>query len=215
MKLIVGLGNPDSKYELTRHNAGFIIIDYIAENLNAGFKAGKGEYYFAQAKYKGDDIILLKPSTYMNNSGIAVAEFLELHPEINLQDILIIYDDFQLELGTIRIRENGSDGGHNGIASIIYHLNTIEFPRMRAGIGKGEVMKKEEFVDFVLSNFDDSEIEKIKKLLPIYKDSVLSFIKQPFKIVMNMYNKNFLEDEKPKPPPTPMQKDDAANKDKE
>ncbi len=214
MKLLVGLGNPGSKYELTRHNAGFIILDYIAEYLNAGFKAGKGEYYFAQTKYKGDDVILLKPSTYMNNSGIAVAEFLELHPEINLQDLLIIYDDFQLELGTIRIRQSGSDGGHNGIASIIYHLNTIEFPRMRVGIGKGEVMKKEEFVDFVLSNFYESEIEKVKKLLPVYKDCVLSFIKQPFKIVMNMYNKNYLEDEKQKQPQGQPQKDDTLDSDK-
>lgn len=202
MKLIVGLGNPGAKYAQTRHNAGFIIIDYIAESLNASFKAGKGEYYFAQTKYKGEDIILLKPTTYMNNSGIAVSEFLEFHSDINLNEILIIYDDFQLQLGTIRIRQSGSDGGHNGIASIIYHLNTVEFPRMRIGIGKGDVMKKEEFVDFVLSDFEDSEIEKIKKMLPVYKDCVFSFIKQPFKFVMNAYNRNFLEEEKPKQPKT-------------
>ncbi|MFA5011613.1 MAG: aminoacyl-tRNA hydrolase [Ignavibacteria bacterium] len=198
MKLIVGLGNPGTKYELTRHNAGYIIIDYVAEYLNSTFKAGKGEYYFTRAKYKGDDIILLKPSTYMNNSGIAVSQFFELHPEINLRDLLIIYDDFQLELGTIRIRQSGSDGGHNGIASIIYHLNTDDFPRMRVGIGKDEVMKKEEFVNFVLSNFDEPELEKIKNMLPVYRDCVFAYIKQPLKSVMNMYNKNFLVNDKPK-----------------
>lgn len=198
MKLIVGLGNPGTKYELTRHNAGYIIINYVAEYLNSSFKAGKGEYYFTRTKYKGDDIILLKPSTYMNNSGIAVSQFIELHPEINLRDLLIIYDDFQLKLGTIRIRQSGSDGGHNGIASIIYHLNTDDFPRMRVGIGKDEVMKKEEFVNFVLSNFDEPELEKIKKMLPVYRDCVFAYIKQSLKSVMNMYNKNFLVDDKPK-----------------
>ena len=94
----------------------------------------------------------------MNNSGIAVVQFLELYPEIEQKDILVVYDDFQLKLGTIRISENGSDGGHNGISSIIYHLNSMDIPRMRVGIGKGEVMKKEEFVDFVLTNFDNNEI---------------------------------------------------------
>lgn len=211
MKLIVGLGNPGTKYELTRHNAGFIIIDYIAEHLKSSFKAGKGEFYYAQTKYKGDDIFLLKPSTYMNNSGIAVAEFLELHPEIKPEDLLVIYDDFQLKLGTVRIRQSGSDGGHNGVASIIYHLTTADFPKMRVGIGRGDVMKKDEFVDFVLSNFDETELENIKKMLPVYRDCVFAYIKQPLKFVMNMYNKNFLEEEKPKQAPNANPGDETPN----
>jgi len=197
MKLIVGLGNPGIKYSLTRHNAGFIILDYLSGFLKSEFKEGKGDFYFAQSKFKGEDIILLKPTTYMNNSGIAVVQLLELYPEIEQKDILIVYDDFQLKLGTIRIRENGSDGGHNGISSIIYHLNSMDIPRMRVGIGKGDVMKKDEFVDFVLTNFDDVEIESIKKLLPTYKYCIISFLKEPFKNVMNRYNKHFLEEEKP------------------
>lgn len=214
MKLVVGLGNPGNKYELTRHNAGFIILDYIAENLNTNYKAGKGEYYFAQTKFKGEDIALLKPTTYMNNSGIAVSEFLELHTEIKHKDILIVYDDFQLMLGTIRIRERGSDGGHNGISSVIYHLNSTEIPRMRVGIGKGDVLKKDEYVDFVLSNFEVQEIETVKKLLPVYKDCILSFIKEPFKVVMNKYNRNFLEQEKSESPKEPKQTDSSPDKDK-
>ena len=131
----------------------------------------------------------------MNNSGLAVKDILDLYPDTDLKDVLIIFDDFQLTLGTVRIRERGSDGGHNGIASVIYHLNSMDVPRMRIGIGTGDVMKKDEFVDFVLSNFTESEFETLKSLLPVYKDCVLSFIKEPFKNVMNRFNKNFLAKE--------------------
>lgn len=195
MKLIIGLGNPGRKYESTRHNAGFIILDHLSEYFKSEFKAGKGDFYFLQSRFKGEDLILVKPTTYMNNSGIAALQILELYPSVNLNDILIVYDDFQLKLGTVRIREKGSDGGHNGIASIIYHLNSMDVPRMRVGIGTGDVMKKDEFVDFVLSDFSEKEIESFKKLLPVYQDCILSFIKEPFKTVMNRFNKNFLPEE--------------------
>jgi len=194
MKLIVGLGNPGSGYALTRHNIGFIILDYLSEFLKCEFKAGKGEFYAARSKYKGDDIVLVKPTTYMNNSGIAVQEVLEMYPDTGMNDVLIVYDDFQLKLGTIRIRERGSDGGHNGISSIMYHLNSMDIPRMRVGTGRGEVMKKDEYVDFVLSNFTEEEFGKIETLLPTYRDCILSFIKEPFKNVMNAYNKHFLDE---------------------
>jgi len=196
MKLIVGLGNPGNEYALTRHNIGFMILDYVAGCLKCEFKAGKGEFYTARASYKGEDIILMKPTTYMNNSGIAVQEVLEMYPEAGMNDVLIVFDDFQLKLGTIRIRERGSDGGHNGISSIIYHLNSMDIPRMRVGTGRGDVLRKDEFVDFVLSNFTKEELETIKILLPTYKDCVLSYIREPFKAVMNRYNKHFLEEEK-------------------
>jgi PTH1 family peptidyl-tRNA hydrolase len=196
MKLIAGLGNPGSEYALTRHNIGFMILDYVAESLKCEFKAGKGEFYIARAKYNGDEIILLKPTTYMNNSGIAVQEVLEMYPDIGMNDVLIIFDDFQLKLGTIRIRERGSGGGHNGISSIIYHLNSMDIPRMRVGTGRGEILRKDEYVDFVLSNFTEEEAETIKVLLPTYKDCVLSFVKDSFKSVMNQYNRHFLEEEK-------------------
>lgn len=215
MKIIVGLGNPGNKYALTRHNAGFIVLDFLADYLKCDFNAGKGEYYSARGKFKGEDFLLVKPVTYMNNSGIAVQEVLALFPDTDLKDVLIIFDDFQLTLGTVRIRERGSDGGHNGIASIIYHLNSMDVPRMRIGIGTGDVMKKDEFVDFVLSNFTESEIETLKSLLPVYKDCVLAFIKEPFKNVMNRFNKNFLaketedKDEKDEKPKGEIQSDSA------
>lgn len=197
MKIITGLGNPGLKYQLTRHNAGFMILDYIAEEMKLSFKAGKGDYYYSETKYRGEKIMFIKPMTYMNNSGLAIMQVLELNNEIRYEDILVVYDDFQLKLGTIRIRERGSDGGHNGISSIIYHLKSMEFPRMRVGIGRGETMKKDEFVDFVLTNFEEAELDLFRKMMPIYKECVFSFICEPMRAVMNRYNKNFIEDEKP------------------
>ena len=191
MKLIVGLGNPGSKYELTRHNIGFIILDFFAESLNISFKAGKGDWLEAKGRLGDEDVYLLKPLTYMNNSGVAILEFME-KTCAEIKDVLVIVDDFQIPLGTIRVRKGGSDGGHNGLSSIIYHLNSDEFPRMRAGIGKNEALKKEDFIDFVLGNFDKEEIEIIKKLMPEYMNCIRSFITDGLTITMNTFNKMHL-----------------------
>ena len=197
MKIIAGLGNPGQEYQFTRHNAGFMILDHIADEMGLSFKAGKGDYYYFETRYRGEKIMFIKPTTYMNNSGLAIMQVMELNKEIRHEDILIVYDDFQLKLGTIRIRERGSDGGHNGISSIIYHLNTMEFPRMRIGIGRGETMRKDEFVDFVLTNFGKPELDLFRKMMPVYKECVFSFISEPMKTVMNRFNKSFIEEEKP------------------
>ena len=191
MKLIVGLGNPGSKYDLTRHNIGFIIADFFAQSLNISFKAGKGEWLEANGRIGDEDVYLLKPLTYMNNSGSAILEFVE-KTGADIKDVLIIVDDFQIPLGMIRVRKDGSDGGHNGLSSIIYHLNSDEFPRMRIGIGRNEVLKKEDFIDFVLGNFDKEEIENIKKLMPDYLKCIKSFITYGLKVTMNNFNKMFL-----------------------
>ncbi len=195
MKLIVGLGNPGTKYEYTRHNAGFMVLDFLAQEMKCDFKAGKGDYYYLQTRFSGEDILLLKPSTYMNNSGLAILQILEKFPDIKHEDILILYDDFQLKLGTIRIREKGSDGGHNGISSVIYHLESTDIPRMRVGIGRGETMKKDEFVDFVLTNFEEEELKILKKMMPIYRDCVICFIKEPIRKAMTRFNKHFIEED--------------------
>lgn len=196
MKLITGLGNPGTKYSMTRHNIGFIILDYLADFLKINFKPGKGDFYFASGKFKSEDFFLIKPSTFMNNSGLALEQFSENYAQIeNTNDILIVHDDFHLPLGTIRVRTNGSDAGHNGVASVMYHLNSDEFTRMRTGIGKNEILRKDEYVDYVLTNFLDDEIEKIKLLLPVYKDCILSFLTDDIKITMNKFNRNFLPEE--------------------
>lgn len=191
MKLIVGLGNPGSKYELTRHNIGFIILDFFAESLSINFKAGKGDWLEAKGRIGEEDVYLLKPLTYMNNSGVAILEFME-KTGADIKDVLVIVDDFQIPLGMIRVRKGGSDGGHNGLSSIIYHLNSDEFPRMRAGIGRNEALKKDDFIDFVLGNFDMEEIEIIKKLMPEYMKCIRSFITDGLTITMNTFNKMHL-----------------------
>lgn len=193
MKLIVGLGNPGSKYELTRHNIGFVILDYIADYLNLRFKAGKGDWFGVSGTYRDSEFYLMKPTTFMNNSGEAVKDFLTSN-NISFNDILIVHDDFNIPLGMIRLRTKGSDGGHNGISSIIYHLNTMSFPRMRIGIGK-EILKKEEYIDFVLSDFNKNEIAQLNELIPIFKDCILSFLSEDIKETMNKFNRNFLKKE--------------------
>lgn len=191
MKLIVGLGNPGSKYTLTRHNIGFIISDYFANYCNLKFTEGKGDWFQCSARLEGCDFYIIKPTTFMNNSGNAVYDFI-LKNDISISDILIIYDDIHIPLGTIRIRMKGSDGGHNGISSIIYKLNTLEFPRMRIGIGRDKPVKKDEYTDFVLSNFEADELDNIKTLLPVYKDCITAYIREGLRAAMNKYNKNFL-----------------------
>ncbi|MBK8981765.1 MAG: aminoacyl-tRNA hydrolase [Ignavibacteria bacterium] len=191
MKLIVGLGNPGVKYVYNRHNIGFIILDHFAANKNIKFKAGKGDWYECGLKLNGEDVFLLKPVTYMNNSGSAVTGFCELH-EIKQNDVLVIFDDFQLQLGTIRVRKKGSDGGHNGISDIIYRMNTNEIPRMRVGIGNEEVLNKDEFIDFVLSDFSKDEFIILKKLMPEFEKCIISFITEDIKVTMNNFNKSFL-----------------------
>jgi PTH1 family peptidyl-tRNA hydrolase len=195
MKLIVGLGNPGNKYALTRHNIGFMVVDYIVNFLNKEIIAGKGDWYGIECTYNNEQFYLMKPSTYMNNSGLAVLNFIAAY-NIDLNDVLIIYDDFQLSLGTIRVRMKGSDGGHNGISSVIYHLNTLDFPRMRIGIGGDEVIKKDEYVDYVLSNFTESEITNINDMMIHYKDCVMNFLSEGAFDTMNKFNKNFLYPEK-------------------
>lgn len=192
MKLIIGLGNPGKKYELTRHNIGYQVIDYIADYLKVDIKPAKGNWYGASGKFRDNDFYLMKPTTFMNNSGEAVLDFLTSNT-IPLKNILVVYDDFQIPLGMIRLRTKGSDGGHNGISGIIYQLNTMSFSRMRIGIGKDTPLHKEEYIDFVLSDFYTDEIKILNDLFPIFKDCILSFISDDIKVTMNKFNKMFLK----------------------
>lgn len=192
MKLIVGLGNPGIRYAFTRHNIGFIVIDYITEYLKQELKPAKDEWYGTECEFEGANCYFMKPTTFMNNSGLAVLNFM-VKNEIDLKDILIVYDDFNIPLGTIRVRNQGSDGGHNGLSSIIYHLNTLDFPRMRIGIGSDNQVTKEEYTEYVLSPFSEKEAEKINEMMPHYKDCILNFLKEDIISTMNKYNKNFFD----------------------
>ena len=132
MQIIIGLGNPGSRYEDTWHNLGFAAVDAFAEKFGLTFKAGKGKYFAASGFINSEKVILVKPTTYMNLSGIAVAEVINYF-EADPEDIIVVFDDVNIPLGTLRIRKSGTAGGHNGIKSIINSLDTYEFPRLRIG----------------------------------------------------------------------------------
>lgn len=183
MKLVVGLGNPDKKYENTRHNCGFRAIDYYASKNNLKFKT-KFNSLYAETTINNEKVILVKPQTYMNLSGTAVRNFVNFY-NININDILIIYDDVDFETGAFKIKRNGSSGGHNGINNIIENLKTNEIQRVRIGISK----TREELISYVLGTFSKEENEKINKLLPIISNIIEDFSIMSIDKLMEKYNR--------------------------
>ena len=173
MRAIIGLGNPGNEYENTRHNIGFAVIDAVASKMDIILSEGKGEYLMGSKKIGNNNITLVKPLTYMNNSGIAVKEIIDYF-HLDLWQILVVVDDFNLPLGTTRIRLRGSAGGHNGLYSIIYHLGSEDFPRLRCGIADESMPKyKSARADFVLSSFDRSENKIVQQMIEKARDIVL------------------------------------------
>jgi PTH1 family peptidyl-tRNA hydrolase len=147
--VVVGLGNPSSEYEETRHNIGFVVVDETAKELGIKFHKENSDYLIGIKNYRNQLIALVKPLTYMNNSGIAVKNIIEQY-KLPLENLLVVVDDFNIPIGTIRIRRSGSSGGHNGLESIIYHLQTEDFPRLRCGIGSESMPKnKQELANLV------------------------------------------------------------------
>lgn len=189
MLFIVGLGNPGDEYANTRHNLGFDVVDGIAREIEARFQEGKGDYLVAFGSFKNREIGLAKPLTYMNNSGEAVSDVIDRFV-VPLDQLLIVCDDFQLPLGTLRLRPGGSDGGHNGLASIIFQLQTDEFPRLRCGIGV-ETMPKDKSVmsGFVLEQFSAFERPIVNTMKTRAKDACKSFIEHGIDKTMNVYNR--------------------------
>jgi PTH1 family peptidyl-tRNA hydrolase len=182
--LIVGLGNIGSEYANTRHNIGFKILDYIANQEGISFQTVKlGEV--AELKIKGRTLLLLKPNTYMNLSGKAVKYWLEKE-NIEKENMLVITDDLNLAFGTIRIKTKGSDGGHNGLKNIQLLLNSTEYPRFRFGIS--DAFKKGQQVNYVLGEWDTEEKEKLKERLEISSEIVKSFALAGLNNTMNTYN---------------------------
>ena len=186
MFLVVGLGNYPKEYELTRHNIGFMCIDNLANKYDVSFKA--------EAKFKADvascminyeKVILVKPLTYMNLSGEAIQKigsFYKIEPE----NILIVYDDLSLDLGKFRFRANGSDGGHNGIKSIIQQLGTNKFPRLKVGIGPQPQFLKSE--KFVLQNFSSEQMPLLNKVVIKSVDAIEDYLKSGIQEAQNIYN---------------------------
>lgn len=185
MKIIIGLGNPGVKYENTRHNAGFMVMDKLVKKCNLEFNQEKFSAFFAKGKIHGEDIILLKPTTFMNNSGFALRQCLDFYKE-SMDNVIIIYDDIDLPVGKLRLRQKGSAGGHNGIKSIISCGFTSEFNRIRVGVGKDPRVP---IIDWVLSKFKDEEKEDLDKATSLAADAAYYSIDHDFSRTMNLYNK--------------------------
>ena len=184
MSIIVGLGNVGQEYDGTRHNIGFDVVDLIADTLSVSFKSGAGPYVVAEARHKGRKVILIKPTTYMNRSGTAVRKALA-HYSTDKKDVLVVYDDLNLPIGTIRMKGQGSDGGHNGIADINEKLGR-QYPRLRVGIGND--FERGRQVDYVLSKFKESEIEEVGASVQNAHDAALAFVNLGLERAMNFFN---------------------------
>ncbi len=193
MKCIVGLGNPGNRYRFTRHNIGFLAIEFLIDKLKAKHFEGNSFYECYQTSRSEESLLFVMPQTYMNNSGIAVREMSQKY-ELFAVDVLILYDDFQLPFGTLRLRPKGSDGGHNGLSSIIYHLENDLVPRLRIGVGGKTVPEEhthESMADYVLSRFDTDEEKLLPQLLNHTHDACVSWIETGIQKTMNQYNRNF------------------------
>lgn len=183
MKLIVGLGNPEKKYEHTRHNCGFRVIDFYAKKNNLTFK-NKYNSLYAENIVNGEKLILVKPQTYMNLSGVAVRKFVDFY-NLKLDDLLVIYDDVDFEVGKFKIKRGGSSGGHNGINNVIENLKTNEINRIRIGISKNEIP----LIDYVLGKFSKEDDEKIDSILETISNIIDDFSVNNINKLMEKYNR--------------------------
>ena len=161
MFIITGLGNPDRQYEGTRHNAGFDVIDRIAEKYNIAVDTKKHRAYIGKGIIDGQKVILAKPQTYMNLSGESIRSLVDYYKIDEENELLVVYDDISLDVGRLRIRAKGSAGGHNGIKNIIAHLGTQVFPRIKVGVG--EKPKGYDLADYVRGHFSKAERERMEE----------------------------------------------------
>jgi peptidyl-tRNA hydrolase, PTH1 family len=185
-QLIIGLGNPEPKYDHTRHNIGFEAIDNLALSWGASLKENRRFHgLFSEVGKNGTKMFLLKPTTYMNRSGQAVKAVLDWY-KIPPESILVIYDDMDLPVGKIRLRLSGSAGGHNGMKSIISHVNSQNFSRLRIGIGKSNPDK--DTISHVLGKFAPDERKIIKEVLILTEDAINYSLKQGLEKTMSLYN---------------------------
>ena len=185
MKLIVGLGNIGKEYENTRHNMGFMLVDRYLEYKNIPLKfKEKLNAMYVETTINNEKVIFIKPTTYMNNSGMAVRAFLDFY-KLDVQDILVISDDLDLDLGKFRLRRNGSSGGHNGLKSIISHLNSDDFKRLRIGISND----KDDVINYVLSKFSKKELNEIDTMYDTLVKVLDDYFVMDFTSLMSKYNR--------------------------
>jgi len=197
VKLIFGLGNPGSQYSMTRHNLGFMVVERVAQNYNIEFSSHFFNSLIAEGvfpcpstsgKLINEKIFLIKPQTYMNLSGVSVSSIYRWYKG-DIRDILVICDDFNLPSGTLRFREKGSAGGHNGLKSIINLLGNNNFPRLRIGAGNPGI---DNAAGYVLSEIPEKEMEMFYIIIEKAAEGIDCFIKNGINMAMNLYNKKFI-----------------------
>jgi peptidyl-tRNA hydrolase, PTH1 family len=185
MKLIVGLGNPGKQYDQTRHNIGFEVIDELSNQFSIPLTQSKFKGLYGMGVYKGEKVILLKPLTYMNLSGESIRAVMDYY-QVELEDLVVIYDDLDLPVGKIRLRQKGSPGGHNGIKSTVAYLGTQVFNRIRIGIDRP--VPGMQVPDYVLGRFRTEERPMMQEAVKKSADACTAWLEKPFLQVMNEYN---------------------------
>jgi len=185
--LIVGLGNPGREYKNSRHNAGFMVLDRLAVQLDVSFSRVKSKALVTEAKYSDHHCILAKPQTYMNLSGQSVSELMRFY-KIPLSNLLVVHDDIDLPFGTIRLRPSGGSGGHKGMMSIIERLASQDFPRLRIGINRPP--GRMEASDYVLQDFSPQEMQLLPEILDRAAQAVLTFLTEGIEQAMTRFNHN-------------------------
>ena len=204
MIIIFGIGNPGTRYKYNRHNVGFMFLDYFADALSISFSSSKSEYFYSEGKLDDQSFALIKPTTYVNNSGVAALQAIQNY-KIELKDFLFVYDDLNLEFPDFRVRIGGGDGGHNGLNSVIYHLASEDFARLRFGIGND--FERGRMVEYVLENFNDDELSQLKNTFDkgsllvkeFIRGGIKNLLDENSKIVKNKIAKNSLNDSKSNP----------------
>lgn len=183
MYIIAGLGNPGKEYTGTRHNVGFDTLDYLAEKYNVNMNKLKFNSVYGEVTINGEKVMLVKPVTYMNRSGIAIDEIIKFY-KIPVENLIVIYDDIDIPVGTLRIRPHGSPGTHNGMRSIIQHVGN-NFPRIRIGIGRNPNM---DLADYVLQRFSGEDKDKISPIMVKAAEAAVEIIEKSIDSAMQKYN---------------------------
>jgi len=184
MYIIAGLGNPGKEYAGTRHNVGFDTIDFFAEKYNINLNKLKFNSVYGEININGEKVMLVKPVTYMNRSGIAIAEIVKYY-KVPIENLIIVYDDIDIPTGTLRIRPHGSSGTHNGMKSIIYQLENDKFPRIRIGIGRNPDM---DLADYVLQRFNKDDREKINSIISSASEAAEEIVAKSLDSAMQKFN---------------------------
>ena len=184
--IIVGLGNPGGEYEATRHNAGFVVIDMLAEECSCAVTKLKFKSLYGTAQIGDKKCILMKPQTYMNNSGEAVRDAAAFY-KIPAERIIVVSDDISLDVGKLRIKRKGSDGGHNGLKSIIYQLQSDNFARIKMGVGK-KPHPEYDLAAWVLSRFKNDEVEPLRSAAKNACDAIKLIVGEKIDMAMNKFN---------------------------